>query len=403
MAAMIPVALIFDYHLGYARGVLRGIKEYVQSRPEWVLLPLDTERVTRELLAAAHPKGLIASVLTEGLSKLLLGVRQPIVNVASVLPGLSFPRVGVDHRLVGQAAAEHLRQCALQHFAYVGNAHHLYSTERETGFREALAAVGHAVDSYYERGKRSYRQRGRLLVLDERLRRWLQALPKPVGIFAGHDVWALQVVEACRLAGLRVPEDVAVVGVDNDDLLCELARPSLSSVIVPAERVGYEAAALLDRLLAGEKPPRDPVLISPPGVVSRQSSDVLAIDDPLVAQTVRFLRDSAHLPLRVADVLRAVPVSRRALERRFQAVLERGLAAEIRRLHVERAKQLLADSELRMQTIAERCGFSSQYQFSRAFRREVGTTPTDYRAGVRHLVSHASDPRANALRQNHRQ
>jgi LacI family transcriptional regulator len=403
MTAMVPVALIFDFHLGYARGVLRGIKEYAQSRPDWVLLPLDTERVTRELVAAAHPKGLIASVLTEGQSKLLLGVRQPIVNVASVLPGLPFPRVGVDHRLVGQAAAEHLRYCALQHFAYVGNAHHLYSTEREIGFRDALAVIGHTVDSYYERRKRSYRQRGRLLVLDERLRRWLQALPKPVGIFAGHDVWALQVVEACRLAGLRVPEDVAVVGVDNDDLLCELARPSLSSVIVPAERVGYEAAALLDRLLAGEQPPRDPVLIPPPGVVSRQSSDVLAIDDPVVAQTVRFLRDSAHLPLRVADVLRAVPVSRRALERRFQAALERGLAAEIRRLHVDKAKQLLADSELPMQTIAERCGFSSQYQFSRAFRREVGTTPTNYRAGLRHFVPHASDPRASALRQNHRQ
>jgi LacI family transcriptional regulator len=383
MAAMVPVALIFDYHLGYARGVLRGIKEYAQSRPEWVLLPLDTERVTRELVAAAHPKGLIASVLTEGLSKLLLEVRQPIVNVASVLPGLPFPRVGVDHRLVGQAAAEHLRQCGLAHFAFVGNAHHLYSTEREAGFRDALAAAGYAVDRYYERRKRSYRQRGRLLVLDERLRRWLLALPKPVGIFAGHDVWALQVVEACRLAGLRVPEDVAVVGVDNDDLLCELARPSLSSVIVPAERVGYEAAALLDRLLAGNTTPAGPVLIPPPGVVSRKSSDVLAIEDPVVAQTVRFLRDSAHLPLRVSDVLRAVPVSRRALERRFQAVLDRGLAAEIRRLHVEKAKQLLAESELPMRTIAERCGFSSQYQFSRAFRHEVGMTPTEYRTDAR--------------------
>jgi LacI family transcriptional regulator len=356
-------------------------------------VPLDTEGVTPELLAAAQPKGLIASVLTAGLCKLLLGLRHRTVNVASVVPGLPFPQVRVDHRLVGQAAAEHLRHCGLQHFAFVGNAHHLYSTERETGFRDALAAVGHAADHYYERHARSYRQRGRLLVLDERLRRWLQALPKPVGIFAGHDVWALQVVEACRLAGLRVPEDVAVVGVDNDDLLCELARPSLSSVIVPAERVGYEAAALLDRLLAGDTPPRDPILIPPPGVVSRKSSDVLAIDDPVVAQTVRFLRDSAHLPLRVSDVLRAVPVSRRALERRFQAVRQRGLAAEIRRLHVDKAKQLLANSELPMQTIADRCGFSSQYQFSRAFRREVGTTPTAYRAEVRHLVSHTSDPR----------
>jgi LacI family transcriptional regulator len=397
---MIPVALVFDHHFGYARSVLRGIKEYAQSKPHWVLVPLDTERVTPELLAAAQPRGLIASVLTEGLSKLLQGLRKPVVNVASVVPGLPFPQVRVDHRLVGQAAAEHLRDCGLQNFAFVGNAHHLYSTEREAGFRDALTAVGHAADHFYERHARSYRQRGRLLVLDERLRRWLLALPKPIGVFAGHDVWALQVVEACRLAGLRVPEDVAVVGADNDDLLCELARPSLSSVIVPAERVGYEAAALLERLLAGDKPPREPVLIPPPGVVGRKSSDVLAIDDPVVAQTVRFLRDSAHLPLRVPDVLRAVPVSRRALERRFRAVLERGLAAEIRRLHVDKAKQLLANGELPMQTIAERCGFSSQYQFSRAFRREVGMTPTDFRADFRHLVAPASEPPANSLRQN---
>ena len=389
MAAMVSVALVFDHHYGYSRGVLRGIKEYAQSRPQWVLVPIDTEWVTPKLLAAAQPKGVIANVLTVGLSRLLQRVRHPLVNVASVVPGLPFPEVRVNHRLVGQAAAEHLRQCGLQSFAFVGNSHHLYSIEREAGFREALAAAGYAAQHYYERHARSYRRRGRLLVLDKRLRRWLQALPKPSGIFAGHDVWALQVVEACRLVGLRVPEDIAVVGVDNDDLLCELARPSLSSVIVPAERVGFEAAALLERLMAGDKRPREAVLIPPPGVVSRKSSDVLAIDDPVVAQAVRFLRDSAHLPLRVPDVLRAVPVSRRVLERRFQAVLQRGLAAEIRRLHVERAKQLLAAGDLPMQTIADRCGFSSQYQFSRAFRREVGKTPTAYRAQVRHLTSHA--------------
>src|SRR5262245_37020330 len=125
MDAMVPVALVFDYHFGYSRGVLRGIKEYAQSRPNWVLLPLDTERGTPELLAAAQPKGLIASVLTAGLSNLLQGLRHPVVNVASVVPGLPFPQVRVDHRLVGQAAAEHLRHCGLQNFAFVGNAHHL--------------------------------------------------------------------------------------------------------------------------------------------------------------------------------------------------------------------------------------------------------------------------------------
>src|SRR4029077_18917384 len=151
------------------------------------------------------------------------------------------------------------------------------------------------------------------------------ALPKPVGIFASNDVCGAQLSEVCHEAGLHMPEQVALVGVDNDDLFCELARPSLSSVAIPAERIGYEAAALLDRLLAGARPPRRPLLLPPVRLVARQSSDVVALDDADVAAALRVIRAHAHVPLRVADVLREVPVSRRALERRFRKALHRGL------------------------------------------------------------------------------
>jgi LacI family transcriptional regulator len=383
MDRLLRVGLVCNYHLAYTRGVLRGVTRWAQARPRWVFVPIDTDKLTAAALRSAGVDGAIAQVITGSLADTFREWERPLVNVASVLPGLPFPRVVVDHRLVGGLAAGHLLERGFRHFGFVGHPRHLYSTEREAGFRRALSATGGSVACYYERPARSYQQRGRLLALDPRLQRWLRDLPKPAGVFACHDVWALQVVEACRLGGLRVPEEVAVVGVDNDDLICELARPSLSSVVVPAERVGYEAAALLERLLAGEPPPRDPVLLPPPGVVARQSSDVLAIGDPDVAAALRYLRDHAHAPLRVADVLRAVPISRRALERRFRALLGRGLAEEIRRVRVERAKHLLATTELRMAEVTERAGFASQPQLSRVFRRETGLTPTAFRRRVR--------------------
>jgi LacI family transcriptional regulator len=379
MTQPLHIGLVFDYNLAYPRGVLRGVKQFAQTRPHWILVPLDTDGLTPRALQAMRPAGIIALVVTDTLAGALQSQRRPVVNVASVLADLPFPRVGVDHRQVGRLAATHLRERGFHHFGFVGHPRHFYSREREAGFRQALAPPGPPPACYYERPARSYRRRGRLLVLHPGLQRWLRALPKPVGIFACHDVWGLQVVEACRLAGLRVPDDVAVVGVDNDDLLCELARPSLSSIVVPAERIGYKAAALLERLLAGVPPPRKPDLIPPAGVVVRQSSDVMAGGDPDVTAAVRFIRDHGHRPVRVEDVLRVVPVSRRSLERRFRAVLERGLGEEIRRVHLERAKELLATTALPIAGVAEQAGFSSVHYLSRVFRQETGLTPTAYR------------------------
>jgi LacI family transcriptional regulator len=182
---------------------------------------------------------------------------------------------------------------------------------------------------------------------------------------------------------LRVPEDVALLGVDDDDLYCELARPPLSSVILPTERIGYEAAALLDRLLAGANPPAEPILIPPTGVPARRSTEVLAIQDREVVQAVRFIREYAHLPLRVTDVLREVPVGRRTLERRCHKALGWGLGEEIRRVHLERARSLLANTDLPMKTLAHEAGFSDFRQMAVLFRREMGMPPTAYRRQTR--------------------
>lgn len=229
---------------------------------------------------------------------------------------------------------------------------------------------------------------GHLWALDEKVLRWVRGLPRPVGVFAANDAWGVQLIEVCRQANLRVPDDVALVGVDNDDLLCEMARPSLSSVAVPAEQVGFEAAALLDKLLAGETPAAGSALFPPVRVVARQSSDLLALDDAEVAAAVRLIR-RAGKPIQVADILREVAISRRALERRFAAVLGRGLGEEIRRVRVERARELLAGTELPMAAVAARAGYSGVTRLCVAFRKGTGYAPADYRRRFRGAAGQA--------------
>jgi LacI family transcriptional regulator len=386
MQTPLHIGLMFDYNLSYPRGVLRGIKQFVQTRTHWILMHLETDRLSVEELRTLRPAGVIALVVYRHLAETLESFRQPVVNVANVLPDLPFPRVTTDHQKMGTLAAEHFCERGFRHFGFVGHPRHTYSLEREAGFREALAAEGYSLESFHEQPARSYRHRGRLFHLNQAFRLWLQQLPKPVGLFAANDLWGLPVVEACRMAGLRVPDDVAVIGADNDELRCELARPSLSSIASPAERVGYEAAALLERLIDGAEPPTEPLLIPPIGVVTRQSSDVLAGSDPEVAAAVRFIRANAHRPLSVDDVLSEAPMSRRSLERRFRLTLEHSIGDEIRRVHLQRVRDLLSSTALRMDEVAERAGFASVHYMSRIFRQAMGMTPTAYRRQARNPV-----------------
>jgi len=361
------------------RCAMLGFKTFATLRPQWVVVPFGAEVPTLTVLQASHCDGFIARVFNHALAERLHALGQPVVNVSVVLPNLPFARVGVDLDQDGRLAAKHFLDRGVRHFGFVGRRGHFYSDQREAGFCQELAAAGHSVECYYEATKRQYRHHSGLLSLEAGLKSWLGSLPKVAGVFACNDVTGFQTAEACRLAGLRVPEDVAIVGADNDDVLCELARPSLSSVAVASKAVGYQAAAMLDRLLEGDPPPRQPLLLPPIGIVTRQSSDLLCLPDPDVAAAVCFIREHGHMHLCVEDILREVPVSRRSLERRFRKVLGRGLGTEIRRVHVQRAKQLLASTGLPMSEVACQSGFSDSQQFSRVFHEETAVTPSAYR------------------------
>jgi len=383
MIKPVVIGLVFVHNFAYYRNVLRGIRRYAEAKPDWLFTSIAPEQPSPRAPAESRPDGLIASVATKRLVRTLASWRRPVVNVSSVFQGLPFPRVGVDDVRVGQLAAAHFLERGLRHFGFVGSPDYLLSTERGAAFCETVREAGYEAARYEARMHLGYDARGQRWDLEPAGQQWLQALPKPVGVFVPTDLWGVQVAEACRRAALRVPEDVAILGVGDDDLYCELTRPRLSSVILPAEQIGHEAAALLDQMLAGEKPPREPILLPPSGVATRRSTEVLAIDDKDVVAAVRYIREHAHLPLRVGDVIQHVPVARRTLERRCRLALGWGLGEEIRRTHLERARRLLAETDLPMKVLATQAGYSDFRQLDVAFRQELGITPTDYRQHMR--------------------
>jgi len=391
MSRKIRIGLAINHNYTFYRGALRGVARYAESKPHWLFSSIVLEEQTTHAVGWRRPEGLIASVHTPELARRLSAWRRPVVNIAAVLPSLKLPSVRVDNTPVGQMAADHFLERGLRHFAYLGPPDHQYSIERLAAFRQALQAAGRSVTCHHTPAHVPLDPLGRQWNLDQGVQDWLRKLPKPVGVFVPGDDIGVEVSEVCRQAGLRIPEDVALLGVDNDDLNCELARPRLSSVILPAERVGYEAAALLDRLLAGERPPAAPIFVPPLGIATRRSTEALAIEDPHVVSAVRYIREHAHLPLRVSDVLREVPVGRRTLELRFRKALGWGLGEEIRRTHIERAKRLLARTNLPLKAVALQAGFSDFRHMAVVFRAELGQTPHGFRIHM-HGVSDGTAP-----------
>jgi LacI family transcriptional regulator len=208
---------------------------------------------------------------------------------------------------------------------------------------------------------------------------WVKSLPRPVAVLCWNASSAREIVFACHEAGLQVPEEVAVLSQANDEALCETALVPISGIAVSGEGIGHEAARLLDGLMRGRKAPRRPTLIAPLDIVTRQSTDTLAIGDPAVVRALSFLRKNPSAQMRVEDVARQAGVSRRVLERRFVELLHRTPADEIRRVHLERACKLLVETDTSLSQVAEMAGFSSQAYFSDLFRRQMGLTPLQYR------------------------
>jgi LacI family transcriptional regulator len=376
------VALLIETSNAYARGLLQGVVHYIREHQPWSFHLVEQGRGDDPpaWLERWHGDGIIARIETKRIAQVVVRARVPAVDMSAARLVPTLPWVETDDENIGRLAAEHLLERGFKQFGYCGDERFNWSMWREKHFcAQVRAAAGASVHCY-----RSAAGAGADVAAQvAELGRWLRALPKPIGIMACYDIRGQQLLDACRHAGLAVPAEVAVIGVDNDELLCDLASPPLSSVIPNAHRAGYEAAMLLDRMMAGKKVPATAHLIAPLGVAARQSTDVLAVDDREVARAVQFIREEACTGINVSDILRAVPLSRRVLEQRFKRLLGRSPREEILHVRLNRVRQLLAETKLSLYQIAERTGFEHVEYLSVVFKRETGQTPSRYRSAAR--------------------
>ena len=342
------IALLIDTATDWGRRMIRGIGRYAQQHGGWdIWLEQRCQHAPGRLPPGWCGDGIIARVADRTMGRYLAEALGGVVNVSSArIPGVCFPTVTADLHAAAQLAVEHLLNQGFRHFGYFAPLGASYVDVHYHSFVERLAAAGLDCDLLPARRGRGKGSKATWQRQQNELRRWLQQLPKPVAVVTWTSDRGREVLYACRAVGLLVPEEVAVMGGDEDSLLCETCNPPLSGVALTSERIGYEAAALLDRLLHGECPPKDPILIEPTRVVVRQSTDTLAITDPDLARAIAFVRAHAATPIQVSDILREVAISRSSLERRFQEALGRSPAEEIRRVRLERTKQLLADTDM---------------------------------------------------------
>jgi LacI family transcriptional regulator len=369
------VALLVETSNSYARELLHGVRSWVREHGPWSI------RLTEQGRGADVPAwlrqwdgdGVIARVEHVGIARTLQATGLPVIDVSAALPRLMFPRVATDAEGAARLAAQHLAERGLKRFGYCGYRGAHWSRRRGEAFAAAVRQAGGICGQFAPRAG----------PVDEEIAaiaQWLGELPKPVGVLAAIDPRGQQVLAACRLGGFEVPDEVAVVGVHNDELLCDLCDPPLSSVIPNAPRAGYVAAGLLAKAMAGKRLAVTLHEIEPLGVASRQSTDVAAVADLKIAGVVRYMRQQAAAGANVGDVLRAVPMARTALERRFKAVLGTTPHAHLRKLRMERVRELLVSTSLPVGEIAAATGFENPEYLSAMFRRECGESPREFRA-----------------------
>lgn len=383
------VALLIESSRAFGRGLLFGIAQYVRENGPWSIFL--QERSLGDLSPAWFRNwqgdGIIARVENQAMAEAIRRRGLPAVDLRCLLPNLEFPSVRPDDEGIARLASEHLLERGFRHFAFCGFNGADYSDARRERFARHIADCGYDCSVFedlhapHSAGTLEYEEHG--LKYEDRVARWLRQLPKPVGLMACNDIRGQQVLNACRDVGLNVPDEIAVIGVDNDEMLCELSDPPLSSVAPNSKRIGYEAAALLARMISGRKPPLEPISVEPEGVVTRRSTDVLAIEDRHVADVIRFIREHACEGIDVSDLLKAVPLSRSALERRFARTLGHSPKEEILRVRLNRARQLLAETDFPLWTIAEKIGLQHAEYLNVIFKKKTGQTPGQFRALAR--------------------
>jgi LacI family transcriptional regulator len=378
------IALLVETSRGFGREFLLGMARYSRLHGPWSfhITPGDYKQVVPKMKQWGGT-GIIARIADQRIAEAVVNAKVPTIAIGltdeQMRPGSplsKFSEISSDPVEVSRLAAEHLIERRLTRFAYVGAGDRGWSSRREKTFRAYLSKRGFEPYVYIQPKLRRDRVWEREQAF---LARWMSQLPTPIGVFACDDDRGREVLEACKLAGLHVPEDVAVVGVDNDEVFCELSDPPLSSIALNAETAGYRAAALLDDMMHGRERKPQRIVVEAIGVVTRRSTDIVAVDDGDIANALQFIRRQQGCNISVDRVADEVAMSRRSLEKRFRQAIGRTILEEIQLTRLERAKRLLLETSHPISKVAEIAGFGSAGYFIQFFQKQVGKTPRKYR------------------------
>jgi LacI family transcriptional regulator len=382
------VVLLIETSRAYGRGLVEGVGRYVEEHGPWSIY-FEERSLLDPLprwLKDWQGDGLITRTTRKTDLEMLLAKRLPTVELFAEPDG-RFSTVTPDRSAVANMAVEHFFDRGFRNFAFFCTDDLWWMQLRQNDFERELLRREYECRLFPARERRPAKNDQEAM---REIADWLDALPKPCGVFCASDLYAARLLAACRRKGIAVPEEIAVLGVDNDSVMCSVSFPPLSSIELGSRRIGYEAAALLDRLMASKKAKQEIVCVQPEAIIGRQSTDTLAIENGDVAQAICFIREHACAGLDVGQVVEASGLSRRTLEQRFQQTLCRTPKQEILRIQMDRAKKLLAETDMSVEMVCHRSGFGSFKYFARVFRRMTDVAPREYRRRQRIVTQHDS-------------
>jgi len=372
----VVVCIDLNWTVVHHLGVYSGIRRFAKEQGRWELA-VDPFFGAGRRPVERRPDGVVGRMTLRAARRAhRWGI--PAVNVWLNSPVAGLPGVFPDAEAAGRLAAEHLLARGFRRMGLLGYHRDKWTTGLLSGLRARLAEAGGEVAVLRLRREFTRNQRTWDAFI-AKLDAWTAAFAPPMGVLGAHDLLCRYLMNVCAEFGLKVPFDVGVVGTFNEPLICEAIEPTLTSIDLAFERIGYLAAKVLDDLMAGRPPPKRPILVEPGGLVVRQSSDAFVVRDPLVARALRFMSDHAHERIGVRDVARHLATTRWTLGRRFRLALGRTVREELARLRVERAKRLLLESGEPLYAVAKACGFRDESQMSRTFLRLEGVRPGAFR------------------------
>lgn len=374
------VAIMIETSRTCERSFLQGIAKYsallgpwtVYKKPQFYLKSRKNRSLT--LLREWGVQGIIAcdtdideEMLDSGIPIISLAVKHKIPGVVNVVGEVIQP---------GQMAAEYLLECGLRNFAFCGIGKFYWSEGRMENFRERIKKAGFETHIFIEPESLYYSAWKKTQVA---LSKWLRGLPKPIGIMTCADDCSLHLVEACKINDIKIPEEISIIGVDNDDLVCLFSNPTLSSIALNFGHAGYEAASVLDKMMKGQKTIKQNIMVYTDRVVERQSTNILTIDNKEVVKALHFMRDNAKFPIQVADVVNATSSSRRSLELKFMKYCGCSINNKIQHYRIILICQMLTKTDMTISQIALEIGFSNISHLSRYFHNSMKISPSDYR------------------------